>query len=97
MAMSRVDDDFYRQLGGFYLTTAKIFYHLPDYRHVVQVYVWQDFDLPPDFPNLLKFLRFWRRELDGPLVGLEVASAGMVGPAVIRNAKVELVLPATVH
>lgn len=54
-------------LRGYRLTTAEIIYHLPDHPHLLQTYVWQDYDLAPQFPILHQFLDFWRRELDGPL------------------------------
>ena len=53
--------DFCRMIEGYGLTTANIFYRLPDYPAIVQSYVWQEYDLHPDFPELHKFLDFWSR------------------------------------
>ena len=39
-----VSDDFRRQLAGYGLTTARIFYRRPDHRWLLQTYVWQDYD-----------------------------------------------------
>ena len=58
------------------LTTAENFYHLPDHPGVLQTFIWQNFDLAPQFPELRRFLAFWRRELDGPLHSVRVATAG---------------------
>ncbi len=55
------------KLAGYRLTTAEILYHLPDHPHLLQSYMWQEFDLAPDFPVLRKFLDFWTRSLDGKL------------------------------
>jgi uncharacterized protein Usg len=55
-----------RQLSGYGLTTAHILYRLPDHPVFLQSYLWQDYDLAPDFPELHRFLDFWKRELDGP-------------------------------
>ena len=44
--------DFCRMIEGYGLTTANIFYRLPDYPAIVQSYVWQEHDLHPDFPEL---------------------------------------------
>jgi uncharacterized protein Usg len=59
--------DLERQLNGYGLTTAHILYRIPDFESVLQTYVWQDYDLAPDFPEMHKFLHFWRASLDGPL------------------------------
>lgn len=73
--------DFIRQLDGYGLTTATILYRMPDHRHVLQSYVWQDYDLAPGFPMLLKFLDFWKRELEGPLHSVTVAHSRLIKPA----------------
>ena len=65
--MRRTDPDFRRQLDGYSLATAEIFYLMPDARSLLQTYVWQDYDMAPRFPNLRKFLDFWTRELDGQI------------------------------
>ena len=54
-------------LKGYGLTTAEIFYHMPDYAHVPNTYVWQEYDLAPDHPKLFRFIEFWQAELEGPL------------------------------
>jgi uncharacterized protein Usg len=38
-------------------------------------------DLAPQFPGLQKFLDFWRRELDGKVHSVRVASASFITPA----------------
>ena len=47
---------FLDQLAGYRLTTAQIFYHLPDYPQLLQEFIWQQLDVAPDFPQLKKFL-----------------------------------------
>jgi uncharacterized protein Usg len=59
-------------LGKTSLITAHIVYRRPDHLWLLQDYVWQDYDRLPDFPALLKFLRFWRDHLDGPLYSVRV-------------------------
>ena len=57
------DQDFACQLRGWSLTTAEIMYRMPDYREILQTYIWQDYDLAPKFPKLIKFLDFWSHNL----------------------------------
>lgn len=76
-----VDEAFRRQLDGYSLTTAHIFYRMPDRPLLLQSYVWQNYDLAPKFPELAKFLDFWERELDGPIHSVEVAHEKMIAAA----------------
>jgi len=85
MARTVASPDFVRQLEGFSLTTAEILYRMPDYPAVLQSYVWQDYDLAPQFPALKKFLKFWRDRLDGPLHSVRVAHSRLIRPAEIRS------------
>ena len=73
------------QLQDYRLTTAEIVYRLPDHPALLQTYVWQELDIAPRYPVLSGFLRFWRREIDGKLHSVRVASASLVGPARWRN------------
>jgi uncharacterized protein Usg len=66
---------------GYGLTTAEIHYHLPDHPSVLQLYVWQEYDVAPSFPTLQNFLDFWRRELEGALHSVRVAHQHLIKPA----------------
>ena len=79
-----VSEDFIRQLEGYGLTTATILYGMPDHPSVLQSFIWQQYDLAPKFPVLIKFLDFWRRELEGPLHSVQVAHSGLIRPAEFR-------------
>ena len=73
------------QLAGYSLTTAEILYRLPDHPAILQSYIWQELDIAPNFPVLRKFLDFWRRELDGEVHSVRVASARLVKPPSYRS------------
>ncbi|SDW84786.1 Usg protein (tryptophan operon, function unknown) [Albimonas donghaensis] len=77
--MTPVDPDFRRQLEGWSLATAEITYRLPDARSILQTYLWQDYDLAPEFPKLRDFLDFWSRELEGPLHSVRVCHSRLLG------------------
>jgi uncharacterized protein Usg len=87
-----VSEDFKRQLEGYGLTTARILYRLPDHRRLLQTYVWQDYDMWPEFPVLGRFLDFWRRELDGPVHSVTVAHARLIKPSEFRQVGAEFQL-----
>jgi uncharacterized protein Usg len=79
-----------RQLEGFSLTTAEILYRLPDYPRLLQSYIWQDYDLAPDFPKLLDFLDYWAANLDGRLYQVRVAHRLLIAPQEFRFIEGEL-------
>ena len=81
--------DFARQLEGYGLTTANILYRLPDHPAMLQTFVWQQYDLAPNFPELQRFLDFWRREIEGPLHSVTVAHQRLVSPAECRMVAAE--------
>ena len=84
-----VSADFRKQLQGYGLTTADILYHLPDHPGLLQRFVWQRYDLHPHYPELRRFLDFWRRSLEGPLHSVRVAHAHLIKPAEWRNVNEE--------
>lgn len=73
------------QLEGWRITTAEIIYHMPDHPAILQSFVWQKLDVPPEFPKLRKFLDFWTENLDGPLHSVRVAHAEIIAPGKFRN------------
>jgi uncharacterized protein Usg len=87
-----IASDFRRQLAGYGLTTANILYHLPDHPGILQTYIWQEYDLAPEFPELGRFLEFWRKRLDGPLHSIEVAHRKLIGPTEWRKVDASFLL-----
>jgi uncharacterized protein Usg len=75
---------FQRQMQGYGLTTAQILYRRPDHPWLLQTYVWQDYDLCPEFPELQGFLRFWQKSLEGVLHSVTVAHSRLIRPAELR-------------
>ncbi len=80
------------QLKGYGLTTAHILYHLPDYPALLQSYIWQDYDLAPEFPEMQKFLTFWQDTLDGPLHSVQYAHKRLIGPGEWQSVDGQFVL-----
>ena len=80
-----ISEGFRRQLEGYGLTTAEIIYRKPDNLWLLQSYVWQEYDLYPKFPILMKFLNFWQAKLDGPLYSVMVCHSRLIRPAEIET------------
>src|SRR6266581_4689358 len=84
MEGTMVSQDFRRQLEGYALTTANILYRRPNHPWLLQTYVWQDYDLCPDFPELQGFLEFWQKSLEGAVHSVTVAHSRLIKPAEIK-------------
>lgn len=80
------------QLRDYRLTTAEILYHLPDHPSLLQSYLWQDYDLAPEFPQLHRFLDFWSHNLEGRLHSVKVASLSLIEPPRLQKADALLTL-----
>lgn len=73
--------------AGYGLATANILYHMPERPKLLQTFVWQFYDVAPDYPRLEKFLDFWRAEIEGIIHSVEVAHRQMVSGAEYRHAR----------
>jgi len=80
------------QLQGYRLTTAEIIYRLPDYPALLQSFIWQKFDLAPDYPELRRFLEFWSANIEGKLHSVNVRQSSRTGPSRFRHVKHALTL-----
>lgn len=78
------DEAFVMQIRGYRLATAEIIYRLPDHPHLLQSFVWQQYDMAPDYPVLHRFLEFWRQNIEGAIHTVRVASVELIKPAEIR-------------
>jgi uncharacterized protein Usg len=64
--------NFQNVLENYHLTTAELLYYLPDHPLLLQSYIWQDFDLPPEFPKLKEFVTYWTKSIEGPLHSVRI-------------------------
>ena len=73
------------QLKGYRLSTVEIVYQMPDHLSLLQTFIWQYFDLAPDYPELNKFLDYWEKNIDGPVHTVRVMSSDLVSPGKLRT------------
>ena len=79
------------RLNGWRLATAEVLYYMPDHPALLQSFVWQTLDLAPSYPRILKFLDFWRREIEAVIHSVRLASGEELGPAPVRHASAYLI------
>jgi uncharacterized protein Usg len=63
---------------------------MPDHPSLVQSFLWQTQDLAPRYPRLIRFLDFWRAEIDAVIHTVRIAHRGLIGPAEWSRADIEL-------
>ncbi|MGB0499419.1 MAG: usg protein [Rubricella sp.] len=79
-------------LAGHGLLTAQILYRMPDAPSLLQTYLWQEYDLAPEFGKLRGFLDFWERELEGPLHSVRYTHRTLIRPGEWRKVDGEFTL-----
>jgi uncharacterized protein Usg len=72
-------------LKGYGLTTAELYYRLPDYRSVINSFIWQEYDLAPDYPKMFKFIEYWQDNIEGPLHSVRFTHRKLIAPGEWRN------------
>ena len=72
-------------LKGYGLTTAELYYRMPDYQSVLNSFTWQLYDLAPDYPKLFAFIEFWQDQIDGPLHSVRFTHRKMISPGEWRH------------
>lgn len=88
----RVASDMELQLKGYGLTTAEILYRMPDRQVILQSYIWQHYDLAPNFPEMKRFLQFWQETLDGPLHSVRYVHRKLISAGDWRALKGEFII-----
>ena len=76
-----IDHGFIAQLEGYGLTLAEIHYYRPDAPSILQLFIWQEYDLAPDFPVLFDFLGHWDREIEAAIHSVRIAHSRLIGPS----------------
>ncbi|WP_128291700.1 usg protein [Afifella aestuarii] len=89
MQQNSEESDLGRQLAGYGLTTASVFYYMPERPKLIQSFVWQFYDVAPDHPRLERFLDYWRREIDAAIHSVEIAHERLIKPSEWRLAAFE--------
>lgn len=79
-------------LRGYGLTTAEMFYRMPDHLSVLNSFVWQGYDLAPDYPKLFEFIEFWHDTIEGPLHSVRFSHRKLIGRGEWRHVVQEFTL-----
>ena len=72
--------DLKRMMAGYGLSTIEIHYWMPDHPHLIQQFAFQQYDLAPRFPELRRFLDFWKRDIEAALHSVRFAHQHLIRP-----------------
>ena len=80
-------------LRNWSICTWGITYWLPDQPLLLAPeFILQREDLPPLFPELRRYLKFWERSIEARIHSVRVASAALATPAEMRMVNTEMFL-----
>jgi uncharacterized protein Usg len=46
---------------------------MPDYRDLIQEFMWQTMDIKPKYPRVNKFLNYWKENIEAVIADIEMA------------------------
>lgn len=78
------DPDFIARLKGNVLVTTMVIYYNPDFRHVLQEFIFQQLDELPSYPRLNSFLTHWEKHIEGPIHSVFFSHVGLLTPAEVK-------------
>jgi uncharacterized protein Usg len=52
-----------------------VVYYRPDYRHILQDFIWETQDIVPDLPRVHEFLNYWKINIEAPIKEVIVSSS----------------------
>lgn len=72
-------------LRGYRLTTLRIYYYMPDHASLIQEFLWQTLDLPPEFRRVHKFLNYWKSNIIVPIKEIELSYNSSINNKTIKT------------
>ena len=71
--------DFFDQINdNVRLTTVEVIYRMPDYLSLLQEFIWQTLDKPPQYPRVYKFLHYWELNIEAPIYSVKIANTPII-------------------
>ena len=49
------------------LVSVNVLYFLPDYKNVLNEFIWQTLDVKPRYPRIHRFLHFWQEKIEAKI------------------------------
>ena len=55
------------------IVTVNILYWMPDYKHILQQFIWQTADVRPEYPRVHRFLNYWYDNIEAVISEVIIA------------------------
>ena len=56
------------------LTTIHVYYWIPDYQHIFNLFSFQDDDVPPEYPRMQRFVKYWEENIEARIKEIQIGS-----------------------
>ena len=47
---------------------------MPDYRHILNLFSFQDDDIPPEYPRMQQFVKYWEENIEAKIKEIQIGS-----------------------
>ncbi len=86
MYKKNYSEDFFKCFNdNFRLTTVEVIYHMPDYYSVLQEFIWQTLDRPPEYPRIHTFLEYWEKNIEGKIHSVRISDRPFLNYSEIKT------------
>ena len=62
----------YIKIDKWELTTIHVYYWMPDYLHILNLFSFQDDDVPPEYPRMQRFVKYWEENLEARIKEIQI-------------------------
>ena len=71
--------DFYDRINdNVRLIIVEVTYRMPDYLSLLQEFIWQTLDNPPEYPRVSRFLNYWDLYIEAPIHSVRIANKPII-------------------
>jgi len=57
------------------IVTLSVLYWMPDYKHILQEFIWQTADVRPEYPRVHRFLNYWHDNIEAVISEIYIADS----------------------
>jgi len=57
------------------IVTLRVLYWMPDYKHILQEFIWQTADVRPEYPRVHRFLNYWHDNIEAVISEIYIADS----------------------
>ncbi len=89
MAIVHASDAYLRTLENYGLASILVDYALPDFPHLRQEFLWQEYDYYPDFPRMHRLVDFWHKNIEGRILRVQIEHARLLSRTELKLIGIE--------